>query len=133
MNNIENEVVVDAIANILEAINFLDEKISNPTFYLDQFMNPRKVRMLTLAEKTILENIDGFEWICRDVDGGLLISKSKPCKGSLGWIGCSIMDVDYLNCFNKLFGFIRWEDDEPYHIGTLLLNAVTYNAVIDNK
>lgn len=73
---------------------------------------------LTDDEITILRNIDEeFKYIARDSNGLLYIYKNKPDK---------TYDLCWGNgrgtcfCFNHLFQFIKWEDEEPYLIEDLL-------------
>ena len=75
---------------------------------------------LSDAERVILENISKkYEWILRDEDGELKVYADKPCKTAHSWFddGCK---VEYLDIFNHLFQFIKWEDENPYNIEELL-------------
>lgn len=84
---------------------------------------------LTLAEKIILENLDKkFKWIARDKDGMLLCCECKPYKvdnHNMWFINWGIF-----SClpFEHLLQFIKWEDEEPFHIEELLNNC----EVIEN-
>lgn len=72
-------------------------------------------------EKVILRNLpECFKWIARDEDGRLFVYSFKPLKTTHAWMGDSLMYFTYLNVFNHLFSFIKWEDEEPYLIEDLL-------------
>ena len=79
---------------------------------------------LTMAEKAILENLPKeYEWISRDKDGELFLYYGYPSKKYDAWL-CYEHDIGRsLTLFNHLFQFIKWEDEEPSHIPTLLINC----------
>ena len=77
---------------------------------------------VTLFEKSILECAlnHGYEWIARDSTDYLYIYPTKPNKDEGEW-GVTLWDVCLdMQLFNHKFQFIKWEDEEPYHIPTLL-------------
>ena len=69
-----------------------------------------------------------FEWkyIARDEDGELYIYKGCPIKGEGHWLPFNkngnrfkMIHLDYLSDLinvNKVFEFIKWEDEEPFCI-----------------
>lgn len=62
---------------------------------------------------------DGY--LVRNEDGKLYYHQNKPHKTSSYWF-CSGEDSDTcicLECFNYLFEFIKWEDDEPWDVKDL--------------
>ncbi|MBR0456508.1 MAG: hypothetical protein IJJ01_07535 [Firmicutes bacterium] len=72
---------------------------------------------LTEHERVILQNIEEpFQYIARDSDGDLEISRFKMVKSGLYWDDATIEQFP----FKKLFTFITWEDEEPYNIEELL-------------
>ena len=83
----------------------------------------KKKPELTGVEKTILKNYlsKGYKWIARDKEDYLYVYITKPLTMSNTlWIspyaysyGCDIT-------FERLFQFIKREDDEPYSIEDLL-------------
>ena len=78
---------------------------------------------LTDDKKVILRNVDkDYKWIARDRNNNLFLYKSKPKKYENSYY----MDKGYtsyeFNCFNHLFQFIKWEDEEPTLIEDLLKN-----------
>lgn len=83
------------------------------------WLNKEKIT-LSEAERTILENIDKeYKWIARDRDGDLSICLAKPRKESDIWNPRGFKYID-IKCFNHLFQFIKWEDEEAYNIEELL-------------
>lgn len=88
-------------------------------FLFSEYREPIK---LTLHEKCILESIDKKnKFIARDRDNGLWIYESKPLKSNICWNNEEYMQ--YINIFNHLFKFIKWEDEEPYNIQDILNNC----------
>ena len=76
---------------------------------------------LSEAERIILENIDkDYEWICRDKDNTLKLYIYKPKNHKGNWFVDEATVCYRLECFNHLFQFITWNDDEPYNIAELL-------------
>ncbi len=78
---------------------------------------------LSEVERVILENVDkDYKWIVRDEDKTISVFTHQPDKmvdGSGFW--CRIEGTfDNLECFNHLFQFIKWSDNEPYNIEELL-------------
>lgn len=73
---------------------------------------------LSEDEKVILRNIpEKWKWIARDKDGYLCIYNEKPKKVYDTWCGS---DYLFIEVFEHLFQFIKWEDEEPYLISDLL-------------
>ena len=74
---------------------------------------------LSEAERIILESIDKeYKWIARDKSKNLYVYTEKPPKYADVWHNnsCSLE----LICFNHLFQFVKWKDDEAYNIAELL-------------
>ena len=75
---------------------------------------------LSEAERVILESLDHEYWyIARNKNGTLTIFLGMPRKESEKWNSRGFKFV-VLNCFNHLFQFIKWEDEEAYNIAELL-------------
>jgi hypothetical protein len=75
---------------------------------------------LSDAERVILENIPvGFCYIARNKDGYLAVYYGNPAKGSAEWNPRGFA-YHSLYCFNHLFQFIKWSDNEAYEISELL-------------
>lgn len=80
-----------------------------------------KIVKLSDEEKVILKNIDKrFKWIARDKNGNLFIYCSEPFKSKVMWIPQKHADLTDISCFEHLFQFIKWKDEEPYLIEYLL-------------
>lgn len=76
------------------------------------------------TERVILENIgECYKWIARDDDGELVVFPRQPSKiveGEGGFWCRTLGEASNLGCFNHLFQFITWEDENPYNIEELL-------------
>ena len=65
-----------------------------------------------------------FDWkyIARDEDGTLYVYKDRPIKEERHWypfIEFEMEHLDYLSDLinvNKVFEFVKWEDEEPFCI-----------------
>ena len=81
----------------------------------------KELPTLTEDEKTILRNVDEkFKYIARDKDNELWLYSGKPHNEiSFGDYWTSFHEKRNLP-FDKLFQFIKWEDDEPCNIKELL-------------
>lgn len=89
----------------------------------------KDVIVLTKFEYSILEWLynECYEYIARDRDGDLSIFCSQPHKINDSW-NCD--DDDYfIPMFNKLFGFIKWEDTDPVSIDYVLNNCEVAQGV----
>lgn len=75
---------------------------------------------LSEAERAILKNMKGEEWITREKCGRLCVYHlEKPYKDNECeyWKGQACAEIGF---FDHLFQFIKWEDSEPYNIAELL-------------
>ena len=89
--------------------------------------------ILTEFEYSLLEWLYNqcYEYIARDKDGNLAIFYSQPDKMNEFW-NCD--DSNYfIPMFNKLFGFIMWEDAEPTSIKEVLDNHEVYKKCIEDQ
>lgn len=79
---------------------------------------------LSEAERVILENLEErYKWIARDDDGELAVFSRQPGKiveGEGGFWCRTSGEISNLGCFNHLFQFIKWSDNEAYEIAELL-------------
>lgn len=86
-------------------------------------MNKNKIN-ITNELRGFLGLLYMFDWkyIARDEDGKLYIYKDCPIKGERYWlpfIEIKMTYLDYLSDLinvNKVFEFIKWEDEEPFYI-----------------
>lgn len=76
--------------------------------------------VLSVSETCILKEIFNaeYEYIARDKDGDLSIHKTKPVKEDSYW--SADFDDSYIICFDHLFKFVEWSDDEPWSIEDLI-------------
>lgn len=85
-----------------------------------------KKPLLTEDERVILENLPKkYKYIARDCFGTLLgelyVYEDKPKKEGDKWIRGRIgSSFNNLSLFQRLFKFIKWEDEQPYKIQELL-------------
>ena len=90
-------------------------------------MNGNKIN-ITNELRGFLGLLYMFDWryIARDKDGELCIYKGCPIKGEVSWLPFNknanifkTIHLDYLSDLinvNKVFEFIKWEDEEPFCI-----------------
>lgn len=79
---------------------------------------------LTEAERVILENLPKeYKWIARDENNRLWFYTEKPEKEDFLWQAPSFY-TQYIQLFNHLFQFIKWDDEEPYNIEELLKGEI---------
>lgn len=79
----------------------------------------RKIIRLTDDERKLLEVAynQGYNYIARDGNNTLFIFKEKPTKEDRIWI---LNKGYWLETFEDMFDFIKWEDEKPYAIEELL-------------
>ena len=90
-------------------------------------MNKNKIN-ITKELRGFLGLLYMFDWkyIARDEDGKLYIYKDYPIKGEGSWFPFNknsnrfkMINLDHLSSLinvNKVFEFIKWEDEEPFCI-----------------
>ncbi|WP_407453529.1 hypothetical protein [Methanobrevibacter sp.] len=81
-----------------------------------KFMNEEYVEPIQLShnEYVILKNIDSYwKYISRNISGTICLYNSNNCMGS------NYLAIE-TKCFDHLFTFIKFEDDEPYEIAKLI-------------
>ena len=80
-----------------------------------------KPSLLTEDERVILRNLDKrYIYIARDGLGNLIVFKEHPFRGECAWLTEILQNHAFLQVFNHLFKFIKWEDEIPYNIEELL-------------
>ena len=83
---------------------------------------------LTEDEKVILRNLsEKFDWIARNKDRSLDVFFKKPFKSEVMWMPQKLADWADISCFEHLFKFIKWGDEEPYLIEDLLKEEMPKN------
>lgn len=86
----------------------------------EEYFEPPK---LTHDEYVILKNLDSkWKWIVRHDNGkNLWLFVNRPTKeGYCIWVDLEEYDDEQFDLFNRLFQFIKWEDEEPYSIQQLI-------------
>lgn len=81
---------------------------------------------LTKKEKAILKSLrKKWKWMARDKNKKLWAYNKKPVKFSTAWNFYDDFEfVDLTGLFkDKVFSFIRWEDEEPTNVDELLGNC----------
>lgn len=87
---------------------------------LEEYKEPIK---LTKFEYEYLKfaKENGYNFIARDKNGKLVIYNIAPHKTDTLWCTASAK-WDKVN-FNNLFNFVKWEDEEPWKIDSILSNC----------
>lgn len=62
---------------------------------------------------------EGFNFIARDEDNRLYGTSEKPEKFNSTWFS----SCDYVGMFKSTFSFVKWEDEEPWKIDSILSNC----------
>lgn len=83
-------------------------KLSGLEYYLLDFWNRKK-----------------YEYIARDSNNMVFVYHEKPSKNSKVW--GSLYEHRVIEEFDKLFLFVKWEDEEPTSIKDVLDNCVVEN------
>ena len=76
--------------------------------------------MLTKNEKKFLDIINPkYKYVTKDINNMLCLSVEMPIRTRNDWTG--VNDCAYIseNCFNGLFRFIKWDDEEPWQLDDL--------------
>lgn len=112
----------DDLTHKTENIEWNIDKVYCRKYLADAELNPlweRKVIILTDDERKLLEVAynQGYKHIARDGNNTLFIFEEKPTKEDQIWI---VNKNYWLETFEDMFDFIRWEDEEPYSIEKLL-------------
>ena len=78
-----------------------------------------KAPLLSEAEYHILNSLSKeWKWMARDKDGSLFLYDKKPYKyGSFWKYASAYIELDI---YERLFPYMKWEDDEPWKITKLL-------------
>lgn len=94
---------------------------------LSEYKEPVKLSRL---EYEILkwEKKEGYKYIARTSSNSLFFYANKPNKLNYCWVSKDNND-EFFGMFNKLFQFVRWEDEEPTLIEKILNNC----EVVDNE
>ena len=89
--------------------------------FIDLWEEYKKPVKLTKFEYEYLKvaKKEGFNFIARDKNDNLYLYSSKAWKSSFRWIS----EGRTMCVFDKLFKFVKWEDEEPWEIDEILSNC----------
>ena len=77
------------------------------------------IPLLSTGEYHILKNVDTiYKFIARDCNGKLYLYETHPDKKAFTWQ--SDDSATEITCYQHIFKFIKWEDDEAWEIAELL-------------
>lgn len=115
INNYRDDLTCDHMG-----LHYLDIMKVYKNYTCQELLWERKEKLkLTDVEKLILMNVDKrLKYIARDKNGSLYVYKNKPIKNHNEYWSDGSCGRDF--CFDHLFQFIKWTDDEPYLIEDLL-------------
>lgn len=112
-----------------QIMNCMVHGILHPwTFDLND-LEPVEKNKITLLEKLILEHqlSMGYHYITRDnTNDRVSFFKEEPVKSFKSWISCNRLEGNYPvfdNYLTELFSFIKWEDENPTLIQSILENS----------
>lgn len=88
---------------------------------LSEYKEPVKLSRL---EYEILkwEKKEGYKYIARTSSNSLFFYANKPNKLNYCWVSKDSND-EFFGMFNKLFQFVKWEDEEPTSTQDVLENC----------
>ena len=77
---------------------------------------------LTKQERKFCELFEGKDvWFATDKDcQSCIVYTEKPIKRDFQWTGHHIQTINIRDFIDAKFDFIKWEDEEPWHISELL-------------
>ena len=87
---------------------------------LSEYKEPIKLSRLEYDILKYLSDNTAYLYIVRESTSNLFIYRFEPTKGTHGWNGRGYTP---LTAFNKLFLFIKWEDEESTPIKDVLGNC----------
>lgn len=88
---------------------------------LSEYKEPIKLSRLEHEILKYLSDNTAYLYIARESTSNLLVYRFEPTKGTHSWNGRGYTP---LTVFNKLFLFIKWEDEESTSIKDVLNNCV---------
>lgn len=93
---------------------------------LSEYKEPVKLSKLEYGLLKYLSENTRYMYIVRDNDDNIFLYIAKPRKNKVGswWTGCY---VHGMMMFNKLFQFVKFEDEEPIAIKDILENCEVVN------
>lgn len=91
---------------------------------LSEYKEPIKLSELEYRVLKYLSDNTAYLYIARESTSNILVYRFEPTKGTHGWNGRGYTP---LTVFNKLFLFIKWEDEDATSIKEVLDNCEVVN------
>ena len=93
---------------------------------LSEYKEPIKLSRFEYDILKYLSDNTRYMYIVRDSDGNIFLHDVEPKKSKSGpwWVG---RNVHGMVMFNKLFQFVKFEDEEPRSIKEVLKNCIVEN------
>ena len=114
-----------------ERKNYVGCNHARMTWLLSEYVEPILLNELEYNIIKFIKDNTKISYIARDKDGTLFLYDSEPHKSKANdwWLGKGSTPF---TPFNKMFSFIKWEDEEPYSISDILKNCrvISDNIVI---
>ena len=85
---------------------------------LEEYKEPVKLTKFEYEYLKVAKK-EGFNFIVRDKNDNLYLYSSKPWKSNFRWLS----EGRTMCVFDKLFNFVKWEDEEAYNIDEILSNC----------
>lgn len=85
---------------------------------LEEYKEPIKLTQFEYEYLKVAKK-EGFNFIARDKSNRLYGFEKQPTKGNAMWGSRG----DYVGMFKSIFKFVKWEDEEPYSINSILSNC----------
>lgn len=86
---------------------------------LEEYKEPIKLTKFEYEYLKVAKK-EEFNFIARDGDGRLFLYKNKPLKSLDEWI---VASKDCCRILDSLLNFVKWEDEEPWKIDSILSNC----------
>ena len=86
--------------------------------YKEEYKKPIKLTRFEYEYLKVAKK-EGFNFIARDEDNRLYGTSEKPEKFNSTWFS----SCDYVGMFKSTFSFVKWEDEEPWKIDSILSNC----------
>lgn len=112
-----------------ESRNYSGCNHARMTWLLSEYVEPITLTELEYNILKFLADDTKHMYIARDKKGSLYLYDMEPRKSENEdwWIG---KGNTVFTPFNKLFGFIKWEDEKPYSIKEILKHCEVKNCMI---
>ena len=85
---------------------------------LEEYKEPIKLTQFEYEYLKVAKENE-YNFIARDINNRLYGFEKQPEKRNSMWVSCG----DYVGMFKSTFSFVKWEDEEPWNIDTILANC----------